>query len=113
MPLETDLTAALAYALEGAVQWKARTAQLLSGEQLIPTGVYLTQPYEPGKIPVVLVEPFQSRKTAEAVASRTGATVVSVGQFPGSVPGTDGDYLKLIDADVEAIASALEKAKGR
>ena len=65
------------------------------------------------KIPIVLVEPFQSRKTAEAVASRTGASVVAVGQFPGSLPGTDNDYLKLIDADVDAIASALEKAKGR
>ncbi|HEX6851941.1 MAG TPA: metal ABC transporter substrate-binding protein [Candidatus Polarisedimenticolaceae bacterium] len=65
------------------------------------------------RIPIVLVEPFQSRKTAEAVASRTGATVVSVGQFPGSLPGTEGDYLKLMDANVEAIASALEKAKGR
>lgn len=65
------------------------------------------------RIAAVLVEPFQSRKTAEAVASRTGATVVSVGQFPGSLPGTDGDYLRLMDANVEAIASALEKAGGR
>lgn len=65
------------------------------------------------RIPVVLVEPFQSRKTAEAVASRTGATVVGVAQFPGGIPGTEGDYLKLVDADVDAIASALEKAKGR
>lgn len=65
------------------------------------------------KVPIVLVEPFQSRKTAEAVASRTGASVVAVGQFPGSLPGTEGDYLKLMDANVEAIASALEGAKGR
>jgi len=60
------------------------------------------------KIGVVLVEPFQSRKTAEAVAQRTGATVVDVCQFPGGLPGT-GDYLALLDADVKAIASALGK----
>jgi zinc/manganese transport system substrate-binding protein len=60
------------------------------------------------KIGLVLVEPFQSRKTAEAVAQRTGATVVDVCQFPGGMPGTD-DYVALVDADVKAISSALGK----
>ena len=63
------------------------------------------------KIRVVLVEPFQSRKTAEAVAARTSATVVDVCQFPGGLPGTQNDYIALIDADVKAIAAALQAAK--
>ena len=62
------------------------------------------------KIGVVLVEPFQSRKTAEAVAQRTGAAVVDVCQFPGGLPGTD-DYVALLDADVKAISSALGAAR--
>ncbi len=59
------------------------------------------------KIRVVLVEPFQSRKTAEAVADRTGATVVDVCQFPGGLPGTANDYIALMDADVKAIITGL------
>ncbi len=64
-----------------------------------------------GKIRVVLVEPFQSRKTAEAVADRTGATVVDVCQFPGGLPGTANDYIALIDADVKAIVAGLAVRK--
>ena len=63
------------------------------------------------KIRVVLVEPFQSRKTAEAVASRTGAVVVDVCQFPGGLPGTDRDYLALLDADVRAILAGFQNGK--
>jgi zinc/manganese transport system substrate-binding protein len=59
------------------------------------------------KIRVILVEPFQSRKTAEAVASRTGARVVDVCQFPGGLAGTANDYAALIDADVKAIVAGL------
>jgi zinc/manganese transport system substrate-binding protein len=59
------------------------------------------------KIRVILVEPFQSRKTAEAVADRTGAKVVEVCQFPGGLPGTANDYIALIDADVRAIVAGL------
>jgi zinc/manganese transport system substrate-binding protein len=63
------------------------------------------------KIRVILVEPFQSRKTAEAVADRTGATVVDVCQFPGGLPGTAGDYIALMDADVKAIVAGLSAKK--
>lgn len=59
------------------------------------------------KIRLVLLEPYQSQKTAEAVASRTGATVVKVAQFPGALPNTDNDYLALMDANVKAITAAL------
>jgi zinc/manganese transport system substrate-binding protein len=61
------------------------------------------------KTRVVMVEPFQSRKTAEAVADRTGATVVDVCQFPGGLPGTANDYIALIDADVKAIVAGLAR----
>lgn len=56
---------------------------------------------------VVLVEPYQSRKTAEVVAAHAGATVVDVCQFPGGLPASDDDYLALIGANVEAIARGL------
>ena len=58
-------------------------------------------------ISVILLEPFQSRKTAEVVAGHTDARVVDVAQFPGGLPGTEGDYVALLDADVRAIADAL------
>lgn len=61
-------------------------------------------------IRVVLVEPFQNRRNADWVAEHTGARVVEVCQFPGGIPGTEGDYIALMDANVEAIAAALEES---
>jgi len=55
VPLETDTTAALAYGLQHSIQWKARMVQFFTGRELIKSGIYLTQPYHPGKIPVVFV----------------------------------------------------------
>jgi zinc/manganese transport system substrate-binding protein len=60
----------------------------------------------------ILVEPFQARRVAEAVAARTGARLASVAQFPGALPGTDGDYVALVDANVKAIAAALGGGEG-
>jgi zinc/manganese transport system substrate-binding protein len=57
-------------------------------------------------IRVLLVEPYQPRKTAEVVAERTGAVVVDVCQFPGALPGTD-TYLSLIDVVVKRVADAF------
>lgn len=54
----------------------------------------------------ILVEPYQSRKTAEVVATHTQAKVVDVCQFPGGLPGT-GDYFAMMDQNVKAIAAAL------
>ena len=59
-------------------------------------------------IHILLVEPYQPRKTAEAVASRTGATLVEVAQFPGALPGT-ATYLDLLDVVVDHVAQALAK----
>lgn len=58
---------------------------------------------------VILVEPFQSSKIADAVAKRADAEVVPVCQFPGGLTGTDRDYIALMDANVEAIAGALSR----
>ena len=63
------------------------------------------------KIRIILVEPYQSRKIAEAVASHTGAALVKVAQFPGGLPNTRNDYLALMDANVRAIAAALAAAR--
>ena len=60
------------------------------------------------KIRLILVEPYQSRKTAEAVAERTNGVVVDVCQFPGGLAGTENDYVALIDADVKAIVAAFQ-----
>jgi pimeloyl-ACP methyl ester carboxylesterase len=55
VPLETDTTVALAYGLNQSLLWRLGMAQFFSSEELIPTDVYLSQPYEPGKVPVVFV----------------------------------------------------------
>ncbi len=57
-------------------------------------------------IRVLLLEPYQPRKTAESVAAHNGARVVEVCQFPGGIPGT-ATYIDLIDTNVKRIAQAL------
>ncbi|MBE2214720.1 MAG: alpha/beta hydrolase [Opitutaceae bacterium] len=54
-PLETDTTVPTAYVLNQAYVWKLGMLQFLSSEERIPTDVYLTQPYRPGRIPIVFV----------------------------------------------------------
>jgi pimeloyl-ACP methyl ester carboxylesterase len=55
VPLETDTTISTAYALNQAFVWKLGMLQFLSAEEQIRTDVYLTQPYRPGRVPVVFV----------------------------------------------------------
>jgi ABC-type Zn uptake system ZnuABC Zn-binding protein ZnuA len=77
-----------------------------------PTPVHLAEVVSRMKadhIHVILVEPYQNRKTAEAVAADTGATVVDVTQFPGGVKGTDKGYIELMDYLVGSIAKALSE----
>ena len=57
----------------------------------------------------VLVDPYQNRRTAEAVAERTGATVVDVTQYPGGVKGSEGGYIQLMDYLVKSVAEALAR----
>lgn len=59
---------------------------------------------------VILVQPFQNRKTAETVARQTGATVLDLSQQPGAVKGVDS-YVQLMDHIVTSLATALQAAK--
>ena len=56
---------------------------------------------------VILVQPYQNRKTAETVARQTGATVLDVAQQPGAIPGTE-TYFSLMNRIVSTLADALE-----
>src|SRR5437773_1108403 len=51
---------------------------------------------------VILVQPFQNRKTAETVARQTGATVLDTPQQPGAVSNTTS-YFNLMDNLVRAL----------
>lgn len=59
------------------------------------------------KIHVIMVDPYINRRTAETAARYTEATLVDVGQFPGAIADTEGDYLKLVDRLVNSLATAL------
>jgi zinc/manganese transport system substrate-binding protein len=56
---------------------------------------------------VIIVDPYQNRKTADTVARNTGAAVVAVTQFPGGVKGTEGGYIQMMDYLVKSIADAF------
>ncbi|MCA9264740.1 MAG: hypothetical protein KDA60_12860, partial [Planctomycetales bacterium] len=63
VPLETDITTPLAYSLDNPVFKKANepTRSLISpSDQGDGRGLYMLQPYDPGKIPVVMVHGFWS-----------------------------------------------------
>ena len=55
---------------------------------------------------VIVMEPFYDRKTANFVASKTGAKVLVL---PPSVGGTKGldDYIQLMTSDIRQLAAAL------
>jgi pimeloyl-ACP methyl ester carboxylesterase len=55
VPLETDTTIATAYALNQPLLWRLGMSQFLSSKEQVRSQVYLTQPYEPGRVPVVFV----------------------------------------------------------
>jgi zinc/manganese transport system substrate-binding protein len=59
---------------------------------------------------VILVQPFQNRKTAETVARQTGATVLDVPQQPGAAPNTT-TYFDLMDSLVGTLARGLRAGK--
>lgn len=55
-PLETDTTTPTAYVLETSKIWDFGLGSFLSEKfQSVPNGLYLNQPYQPGRIPVVFV----------------------------------------------------------
>jgi pimeloyl-ACP methyl ester carboxylesterase len=55
VPLETDTTVPVAYVLNQPLLWSLGLMQFFSFKEQVPTDVYLTQPYRPGKVPVVFV----------------------------------------------------------
>jgi pimeloyl-ACP methyl ester carboxylesterase len=55
VPLQTDTTAPIAQALNNSPIWSLGLAQFFSAEGQMATGIRLTQPYVPGRIPVVFV----------------------------------------------------------
>jgi zinc/manganese transport system substrate-binding protein len=59
---------------------------------------------------VILVQPFQNRKTAETVARQTGATVLDVPQQPGAAPNTN-TYFDMMDHLVSTLAGGLGAQK--
>lgn len=59
---------------------------------------------------VILVQPFQNRKTAETVARQTGAVVLDVAQQPGAQSNTT-TYFDMMDNLVNALAGALGTVK--
>lgn len=65
IPLESDLTTPLAYFLARAKYQDLELTGLLRGEQIQDrTGLYMLQPYEKGKIPVVLIHGLWSSPLA-------------------------------------------------
>ena len=59
---------------------------------------------------VILVQPYQSRRTAETVARQTGATVLDVSQQPGA-RGNTNTYFDMMDNLVSTLARALGNPK--
>jgi len=62
-----------------------------------------------GNLKVVTVQPYQHRKTAETVASHTGALVLDWPSFPGG-PGTEG-YLEWMDHLVKSTVAGFEQTR--
>jgi zinc/manganese transport system substrate-binding protein len=59
---------------------------------------------------VILVQPYQNRKTAETVARQTDAAVLDIPQQPGARKNTD-TYFDLMDFIVGTLAAALKGQK--
>lgn len=55
VPLESDMTAPLAWGLNDTTIWKLGAQQFFSPEEQIKSDIYFTQPYEAGRVPVVFV----------------------------------------------------------
>ncbi len=55
VPLEADFTASRAYVLNQSFAWQVEKVQFFSPSKGLSSQVILTEPYEPGSVPVVLV----------------------------------------------------------
>lgn len=59
---------------------------------------------------LIIREPFYPENLTRVVAEKTGATVLTLPESPGGVPGTD-DYFSFMDYIVKQAAGALGSAK--
>lgn len=59
---------------------------------------------------LVLVQPYQNRKTAETVARQTGAVVLDVPQQPGAAANT-ATYFDMMDNLVKTLAAGFRQVK--
>jgi ABC-type Zn uptake system ZnuABC Zn-binding protein ZnuA len=59
---------------------------------------------------VILVQPFQNRRTAETVARQTDGVVLDISQQPGAIANT-ATYFDWMDYLIKTLATALEKTK--
>ena len=59
---------------------------------------------------VILVQPYQNRRTAETVARQVGGTVLDMPEQPGARAGTD-TYIRMMDNLVNTLAAGLREAK--
>jgi pimeloyl-ACP methyl ester carboxylesterase len=55
VPLEVDTTTPIAQALSNKQAWRLGKLQFRTGLEVLPTGIYTTEPYHPGRIPVIFV----------------------------------------------------------
>ena len=55
VPLESDLSAQLAYNLNQPVLWELDISGFFTGKGAIPTGLYMIKPFNPKQIPVIFV----------------------------------------------------------
>jgi pimeloyl-ACP methyl ester carboxylesterase len=55
IPLEEDLTTQIAYTLNNPAYWQVEKMLFRLGQASFVPGIYPTQPYQPGKIPVLFV----------------------------------------------------------
>jgi zinc/manganese transport system substrate-binding protein len=60
-------------------------------------------------VKLLVKEPYYPDNLTHLVAEKTGATVLTLPESPGGVPGTD-DYFSFIDYIVKQMAGALRKA---
>jgi zinc/manganese transport system substrate-binding protein len=63
-----------------------------------------------GNAKVILVQPFQNRRTAETVARQTGATVLDTPEQPGAASNTN-TYFDMMDNLVHTLAGGLGAQK--
>ena len=77
---------------------------------IAPSPAHLAQvisAMQTSKARVILVQPYQNRKTAETVARQTQAAVLDMPQQPGAIPDT-ATYFDLMDHLVRTLAAGLE-----